>query len=211
MEINTPNQPINPPITPIQPISKPVNKHGGFFPIILGVLILLVLVGGAAYYLGTKNSRTNQASNINTQPTISPQNNIEANLTATPSLLPTSIQTSTVNDLSIKARARDVQRKSGLRQIQSVLELYRSDVGTYPAALPACGSPLVSGGVTYVQKFPCDPTNNGKLVDTYVINGNGYKLIACLENTNDTQKDALNNAAYCSGGSTNWSYTLQNP
>ncbi|MBU3979087.1 hypothetical protein KKE68_05305 [Patescibacteria group bacterium] len=84
MEINNPNQPINPPIAPIQPVSNPVNKQGGFFPIILGVLILLVLAGGGAYYLGTRNTKITQTSNITTKPTVSPQNNTEIKPTSTP-------------------------------------------------------------------------------------------------------------------------------
>lgn len=55
MEINNPNQPINQSEAPVQPVSKPVNKKGGLFPIILGVLLLLVLIGGGAYCLGTQN------------------------------------------------------------------------------------------------------------------------------------------------------------
>jgi len=59
MEMDNTNQPE----TPVQPISNPVHNQKGFFPIILGVLVLLLVVGGGAYYLGTQNSRTiNQTS-----------------------------------------------------------------------------------------------------------------------------------------------------
>jgi general secretion pathway protein G len=118
---------------------------------------------------------------------------------------------STVNYIAVKARARDAQRKSDLHQIQAALEFYRSDQGGYPAANElTCGKALISGTVTYMQKIPCDPSNVGQLVYTYVVNGNGYNLIACLENVNDTQKDATNDTNHCSGTS-NWSYTLTNP
>lgn len=82
MEVNTPNQPINPPITPIQPVSKPVNNKKGFLPIIFGLLLLLVLAGGGVYYLGKQNNnRTNQSSNITTQPTQAPISTIPTKIT----------------------------------------------------------------------------------------------------------------------------------
>jgi len=118
----------------------------------------------------------------------------------------------TVNYVTVRSRSRDAQRKSDLRQIQSALELYRSDQGAYPASgAVRCGQPLTAGGVTYMQKVPCDPLNTGQYVYTYVPNGTTYSLVTCLENVNDTQKDATNNASYCAGGTTNWSYTLTNP
>lgn len=51
----------------------PFNNQKGSFQIILGALVLLLVVGGGAYYLGTKNSNSqNQATNINTTPPIQP-------------------------------------------------------------------------------------------------------------------------------------------
>ncbi len=122
-----------------------------------------------------------------------------------------------VNFIGAKARARDAQRKSDMRQLQAAFELYRADQGIYPASpLPACGpsSPgLVNNGTTYIQKIPCDPLNTGQYSYTYTQTGagSGYTLIACLENVNDSQKDATNNSGLCTGGNTNWSYTLTNP
>src|SRR5438045_4975974 len=68
----------------------------------------------------------------------------------------------TANLIGVRQRARDGQRKADLRQLQSALELYRSDNGSYPASLPACGSPLNLGSSVYMQKIPCDPTNTGQ-------------------------------------------------
>ena len=116
------------------------------------------------------------------------------------------------NLISVKARARDAERKSDLRQLQAAFELYRSDQGTYPAApLPACGNQLQapSGGSVYMQKIPCDPLNNGAYTYTQTGGGTGYTLLTCLENVNDSQKDKANSAP-CTGTS-NWSYTLTNP
>jgi general secretion pathway protein G len=126
------------------------------------------------------------------------------------------------NYVGVRARARDTQRKSDLRQIQSALELYRSDVGTYLPSLPACGSSISSGGVTYMQKVPCDPTNSSPLVYQYqsAFSDSAYTLGACLENVNDQQRDSSNNPLQvdggptittCSGGTLNWSYTLFSP
>lgn len=116
-----------------------------------------------------------------------------------------------VNFIGVKARARDAQRKSNLQQMRVAFEQYRSDQGTYPPApLPACGSSLLSGGTTYLQKIPCDPLNTGQFVYTYTTTGTTYTLVTCLENVNDQQKDKVNSSSYCSGTS-NWSYTLTNP
>ncbi len=111
--------------------------------------------------------------------------------------------------LAVKGKARDALRKSDLGpQLRSALELYRSDQGTYPASpLPACGSPLAAGGSTYIQKIPCDPKS--KAAYFYSTTGTTYKLVACLENITDPQKD-LPNIAPCNG-TTDWSYTLVNP
>lgn len=126
------------------------------------------------------------------------------------------------NYVGVRARGRDAQRKADLRQIQSALELYRSDSGSYPASLPACGSSLSYNGATYMQKIPCDPTNSAPLRYTYqsAFSNSAYTLAGCLENTNDQQKDTSNNPpkvdgggsiTSCSGGTTNWSYTLFSP
>lgn len=113
------------------------------------------------------------------------------------------------NFVGVRQRARDGLRKSDLRQIQSALELYRSDQSTYPNSLPGCGSSLVLGGTTYMRKIPCDPSSGA--VYTYSVgSGNAtYSIIACLENGNDQQLDTPR--ANCSGSTILWKYTLQNP
>ncbi len=115
------------------------------------------------------------------------------------------------NYVGVRMRARDTQRKSDLRQIQSALEIYRSDVGRYPAVLPACNAALTNAGVTYMQKRPCDPTNVAPLTYRYssAAPNSTYTIAACLENVNDQQKDSVN-VAPCNGTS-NWSYTLLSP
>jgi type II secretion system protein G len=129
-----------------------------------------------------------------------------------------------VNFVGVRQRARDAQRKSDLRQIQSALEIWRSDNGSYPASAEfspsgfgKCGTPLIKNSTTYMVKIPCDPTNAAPYVYTYVSSGGvqtsaGYTLYSCLENVGDSQKDApSNNNLYGCTGTTNWSFTLTNP
>lgn len=111
------------------------------------------------------------------------------------------------NFVGVRQRARDTQRKSDLRQIQAALELYRSDIGSYPASLPACGGSLVSGSSTYMKIVPCDPLGGAY---TYSQSTSTYSVIACLENSNDSQKDGTN-VAPCTTMTSRYSYTLTNP
>lgn len=105
------------------------------------------------------------------------------------------------NFIGIRQRARDAQRKSDVRQIQSALELYRADQGSYPASLPGCKNQFTSpnGSVVYMKNIPCDP-----LHPNYYYGGNyfysstsgcdsgftpqtGYHVQVCLENKNDSE------------------------
>ena len=115
------------------------------------------------------------------------------------------------NFVGIRQRGRDAQRKSDLRQIQTAFELYRSDEGSYPVALYSqnCPTvvPLTSGGVTYMQKVPCDPLNTSTNY-TYTPVGTPpttYTLSACLENDNDI--DGVVSGSCASGKA----YSLTNP
>lgn len=121
------------------------------------------------------------------------------------------------NFVGVRQRARDAQRKSDLRQIQSALEIYRSDQTSYPASaqFPSCGGTLAAGSPTstYMQKVPCDPSgttyyNGGKY---YYSSGGGtsYTLGACLENTADSQGTATSPGGV--GCSTNWYFVVNNP
>lgn len=124
------------------------------------------------------------------------------------------------NFVGIRQRARDSQRKSDLRQIQSALELYRTDRGVYPTIsgtsasnLGACsdgsfGYPTPSCTTIYMKNIPSDPLGLSQGY-AYTLTSTGYTLVACLENLNDGQKDATN-VSPCDG-STRTSYTLTNP
>lgn len=102
------------------------------------------------------------------------------------------------NFIGIRQRARDAQRKSDIRQIQSALELYRSDTGSYPTStagntLTSVACPTASSftysGTTYMQQIPCDPLGSSYYhAGSYYYSSNGstYTLAACIENTADT-------------------------
>src|SRR6266404_2712940 len=115
----------------------------------------------------------------------------------------------TANFIGVRQRSRDATRKSNLRQIQSGLELYRADQGSYPTHnLANCdsGTSLKSPDCstsTYMQKVPVDPTSGTSY--TYSSNGTTYTVIACLENANDSDKDSTN-VAPCNG-TTSFSFT----
>ncbi len=105
-----------------------------------------------------------------------------------------------VNFTNVRQKARDGERKSDLRQIQSALERYNADQGSYPTSgsLINCptGSPTFFGNApscttTYLSKIPTDPLpasyNNNGVYGYGTANSNmKYFLVACLENTNDS-------------------------
>lgn len=124
-----------------------------------------------------------------------------------------------VNFLNVQQKARDAQRKSDVRQIQSALELYRADQGAYPATLYSADCSASSsaslkdpgGTVIYMQKIPCDPSgtswyNSGKY--NYSLSGNTYTLQACIENSKDTDQNIVTIAIGCL---TTKGYQLTNP
>lgn len=125
------------------------------------------------------------------------------------------------NFIGIRQRARDAQRKSDVRQMQSALELYRSDTGSYPlpsalSALNSVACPTSSSftysGTTYMQTIPCDPLgttyyHTGNYY--YASNGTTYTIYACLENSSDSQATQIPNGG-CNDPA-NYFYVVHNP
>jgi len=113
------------------------------------------------------------------------------------------------NFVSIKERARDGKRKTDLYNIQAALEIYRSDKSSYPDSISNCGSSWEVENTVYIQSMPCDPLNSTPFTYEYIYTAaNGtYKLVACLENTSDLQKDVTNEPKCTSSVS----FTLKNP
>lgn len=98
-----------------------------------------------------------------------------------------------------RLRARDAQRKSDLRNIQTALRLYYNDFGSYPLGtgdINGCGTGTtactwgesfkIDEGNTYMPLLPEDPV----ATDTYNYSynstgGDTYTLSTCLENPSD--------------------------
>lgn len=88
---------------------------------------------------------------------------------------------------SARERARDAQRKSDLRNIQTGLRLYYNDNGGYPIKSEidaAWGLEWADNGVTYMNILPNDPLDGQVYTYTYTDSEN-YTLKACLENKSD--------------------------
>lgn len=109
-----------------------------------------------------------------------------------------------------RERARDVQRKSEMKQLQNALELYKDD--QIPQRYPSTGQ-LGSLVPTYLKVLPVDPLMKAGLgwVDyAYTIGATNlqYTLGACLEN--ETDKDATG-ATPCPGYTTGKLYVVTEP
>ncbi len=116
-----------------------------------------------------------------------------------------------------QARSRDSKRKQDLKTIKDALELAKQDTaGAYN--YPVCANGTASCNIgdngvipnvntnpalstTYIKSIPEDPkTQTGYTYSTFGADGTTacstncvrYKLIACLENTTDSQKDTNN-------------------
>jgi prepilin-type N-terminal cleavage/methylation domain-containing protein len=114
-----------------------------------------------------------------------------------------------------RERARDAQRKSDLKNIQTALRLYYNDKGKYPAAssariagcglqgITACawGDPWTVGNTTYMSTLPKDPLDDG-VTNMYRYASSGsdnYTLSACLENKSD-DKGKPTTESWCPSG-----------
>jgi len=88
----------------------------------------------------------------------------------------------------VNKKSRDNKRKADLEQIRAALEIYRSDVGSYPPnPLPDCGEALIDGDSTYMDPIPCDPKNEGLFVYSYdQITDYTYQLSVPMEIDDDT-------------------------
>ncbi len=101
-----------------------------------------------------------------------------------------------VSYASVNKRSRDAKRKGDVEQLRSALEMYRSDIGSYPS--PGSGSWADASGLStvlvpiYIPAIPSDPksTQVYRFRATNISGGNyyGYCLSAILESEdpNDT-------------------------
>ena len=127
--------------------------------------------------------------------------------------------------IGVRERARDGRRKSDLSQIQAALEQYRADQAQYPASgngALGCGSTLVAGSSTFMQKVPCDPLGSGQSIYNggtywYWSDTNTYYLFSCLENSSDSQGVGSSDSRFTTTGAPTANcpsskyYIIQNP
>ncbi len=113
-----------------------------------------------------------------------------------------------------RERARDLQRKNDLKQLQNALEIYKNDSSqSFPnvadfAALEAVLKP------TYIPALPVDPkeslTDSSWKDYTYLYNNaTSYTLTACLENVSDPM--GVGNCGPVGRTTAGRIYTLNNP
>lgn len=105
-----------------------------------------------------------------------------------------------------RVRARDVQRKNDIKQLQTALELYKNDSGSYPVAA-TWQTDLISTG--NIKDNFVDPRASEWVDYRYLpaVDLKTYYLEACLENaadtsktTNVTQCDVFDSVNHCSCG-----------
>lgn len=86
-----------------------------------------------------------------------------------------------------RAKSRDAKRITDVKQIQTALELYFNDNGSYPTSIT---STIATGGTVYMTTYPtapipadgdCTEENNNY---TYSSDGSTYSISFCLGNPN---------------------------
>ncbi len=61
---------------------------------------------------------------------------------------------------TIRSKSRDTKRVSDIRQMQTALEIYKNDNGTYPVAITSGNNLVGSDGTVYMEKVPTPPGKN---------------------------------------------------
>ena len=93
----------------------------------------------------------------------------------------TEIAVAVLNPVQFFRQGRDGRRLSDLTTIQSALEQFYAQNGSYPAPpLPAAGSAWASGGITYLKSVPGDPSGGNY---EYCVSGANYEICATMETT----------------------------
>ncbi len=127
----------------------------------------------------------------------------------------------TANLNSGRARARDAQRKSDLRNIQTALRIYYNDKGGYPTnttsgEIKGCGPTGVAtctwgmewlaDTTVYMPVLPKDPVTAQSY--KYELGGDTdtFTLSACLENKSDDKGIATTDTSWCPSG---WMYQVR--
>ncbi|MFA5163032.1 MAG: prepilin-type N-terminal cleavage/methylation domain-containing protein [Patescibacteria group bacterium] len=87
-----------------------------------------------------------------------------------------------------RARSRDARRVSDVKQVQTALELYYNDNGSYPGGNVFASSSITNGTVTYMNTIPTPPTPadatacSGTTAYTYAqtSSGQSYTITYCI-------------------------------
>lgn len=123
-----------------------------------------------------------------------------------------------------RGRARDAQRKSDLRNIQTALRIYYNDFGKYPETgdentIAGCGGGTedctwgitfaINGGTVYMSILPNDPLPGVNYSYTRT-SLDDYTLVTCLENKSDDKCDKNEAGAVvdCGSDTTKCQYSL---
>jgi type II secretion system protein G len=109
---------------------------------------------------------------------------------------------------SARSRARDAERKSDMRSIQTALRLYYNDNLSYPAgAIPWGSIWKAANGTVYMSTVPQDPLASDQVYNyTVGADTDTYTLSACLENKSDTSGIANNVSGFSCP--TNWIFQV---
>lgn len=98
------------------------------------------------------------------------------------------------NYIESRQRAKDVQRKSDLKQMQTALELYKQNqnpqIYPLPAQIPNPCTAWQQSSIVYMNKVPHDPSSTcvSPLKYYYANTGSDttlYEMYACLDNIGD--------------------------
>jgi len=96
-----------------------------------------------------------------------------------------------------RLRARDAGRVSDIQEIQTALEMYYNDAGSYPATLNS-GDSIIYNGQTYISNIPTNPKpNDGNCPSDFEykyaasLDGKSYELNYCLGSDTDTLKSGM--------------------
>jgi general secretion pathway protein G len=99
---------------------------------------------------------------------------------------------------SARSRARDAQRKSDLKNIETAFRLYYNDKGTYPPENSLTwGDEFSDSGTIYMQKLPQDSLAPDQTY-SYKLDsgGDSFTLSACLENASDASAQNITIAGW---------------
>ena len=106
---------------------------------------------------------------------------------------------------SARSRARDAERKSDLKNIQTALRLYYNDNNSYPPSGyfdNLWGREWNIGSTVYMNTLPQDPLSSQTYKYLLGSDTDSYTLSACMENTSDTSCKSISSLGgwTCSSG-----------